>query len=323
MSEFKCPVVRLGQIEKHPNADTLGITKIYDYPCIVKLGEFQSGDLVAYIPVDAVVPTQDLRFAFLKDHPRIKARKLRGYFSMGLIIKAEPDWKEGDDVTQVLGIKKYESPQPLSTGGDNELDPGHMPTYTDIEGLRRWPDVLKDGEEVVVLEKIHGANARYLHHEGRLWVGSHNGIKKESEESVWWRAARQYKLADKLAEYPGIAVYGEVYGYVQDLRYGAQKGQVSMICFDALDIKTRTYLDWMDFVDLMKRLDLPVVPIIHQGGWDKSKVQEWSNGKSLMPFVDHIREGFVVKPVKFRYDPQISRVILKRHGEDYLTRKEG
>lgn len=38
MSEFKVEVVKVGPVEKHPNADSLGITKVYDYPVIVKKG---------------------------------------------------------------------------------------------------------------------------------------------------------------------------------------------------------------------------------------------------------------------------------------------
>lgn len=38
---------------------------------------------------------------------------------------------------------------------------------------------------------------------------------------------------------------------------------------------------------------------------------------------DHVREGMVVKPVHERFDDRIGRVVLKLHGEGYLTRKEG
>jgi hypothetical protein len=37
--------------------------------------------------------------------------------------------------------------------------------------------------------------------------------------------------------------------------------------------------------------------------------------------VDHVREGFVVRPVRERYDPAVGRVILKLHGEGFHTRR--
>jgi RNA ligase (TIGR02306 family) len=332
MSEFHCPVIRLGEIVKHENADTLGVTNVFAYPSIVRLGDFKPGDLAAYIPVDAIVPTTDPHFSFLEANPhtkngqhRIKAMRLRGIFSMGLLIHADQDWAEGEDVTERLKITKYEPPQPLITGGDNETDPGFLPVYTDVEGLRRWPDIIAANTDVILTEKLHGANGRFLWKDGRLWVGSHLNIKKEDSNSVWWRAANQYGLADKLSTVPDIALYGEVFGSVQDLHYGCdrKKGEIRLAFFDALDTKTREYLNWPEFKAMLEKLGLPMVPIIHEGPWDQTQVGAWSNGKSLMPGADNVREGFVMRPITEAWDPRIQRTILKMLGEDYLTRKEG
>jgi hypothetical protein len=43
MTEFHIEVVRIGEITKHPDADTLDITKVADYPAIVRLGDFKPG----------------------------------------------------------------------------------------------------------------------------------------------------------------------------------------------------------------------------------------------------------------------------------------
>ena len=220
MSEFKVTVVRVGKIENHPNADRLDKTQVWDYPVIMAKGEFKEGDLAVYVPVDSQVPGDDPRWAFLQGHNRIKAKRLRGIYSQGLLTKADPAWKEGDDVCEALKITKYEPPLPMQTGGDNEHCPFFYPTYTDIEGLRRWPDILKEGEEVVLTEKIHGANMRAAYKEGRLWMGSHTGIKKPDPENLWWRAAYENKLEETLAKMPGILFFGEVFGSVQDLHYG-------------------------------------------------------------------------------------------------------
>ena len=65
MSEFHVAVTRLEKINKHPNADMLEITEVYGgYPCIIKAGTFNEGDLATYIPVDALVPANDKRFSF-------------------------------------------------------------------------------------------------------------------------------------------------------------------------------------------------------------------------------------------------------------------
>jgi RNA ligase (TIGR02306 family) len=318
MSEFKVTVVRVGRIEKHPNADRLGFTRVFDYPVITGFGDFAEGDLAVYVPVDSVVPLEDPRWAFLQGHARIKAKRLRGIFSMGLLTKAADGWKEGDDVREALRIVKYEPPEPLAAGGENEKGPGGIPVYTDIEGFRRWPDILREGEEVHITEKIHGANGRWVFHAGRLWAGSHTCLKKRHPDSAWWKAAAKHDLENALAKAPGLVFYGEVYGAVQDLKYGHEKGGVSLALFDAFEIAAQRYLDVDEFESLVNRLGLPLVPRLYRGPWSKDLMQ-LSEGKTLLR-ADHVREGFVVRPVKERFDERIGRVILKRHGEGYLLR---
>lgn len=324
MSEFKVEVVRIGEIEKHPNADTLSLTKIHGgYPVIIRTGEFQPGDRAVYLPIDCMLPTDSPRFAFLKEEGktrhRLKAKRLRGIFSMGLLIPAEEAWQEGQDLRETLGITKYEPPLELmTTGGEDEPDPGFLPAYTDIEGLRRHLAILEEGEEVVLTEKVHGANGRFLYHEGRLWVGSRGNIKRRDPRSIWWRAAEQSELERRLADFPGLAIYGEVYGQVQDLQYG-KKG-VDLILFDAQDVRTRRYLDYDDFLALAEKLALPVVPLMHRGPWSLS-LMSYAEGKTLVPGASNVREGFVVRPVKERFHPALRRVILKLIGEGYLLRR--
>lgn len=159
MSTFKVEVVKLPSFIKHPNADSLNIVQIFSYPVIFSMKEgFNEGDLVAYIPVDAVAPMTP-QWAFLGDSERshrIKSKKLRGVFSMGLLTRAPEGAKVGDDVAAQLGFTKFEQPEPTTMGGENERDPGFIPCYTDIEGYRRYAHLLTDGEPVVIAEKLHG-----------------------------------------------------------------------------------------------------------------------------------------------------------------------
>lgn len=328
MSEFQIQVVRIGPIEKHPNADTLSVTKIHGgYPVVIRTTDFREGDLAVYLPIDAVLPLSNPRFAFLKkpdsakDSHRLKAAKLRGIFSMGLLIPSDPGWIEGQDVQDALGVTKYEPLVHLGFGDENETDPGHMPVYTDICGYRRYGEVLKPGEPVSITEKCHGANGRAWYQDGRLWMGSHTTIKKPCVTNLWWSIAEKYKLEERLKDHPGVGLYFEVYGWVQDLRYGAKRsGEVWMACFDAMDLKTRRYLDREEFVAFVDSIGLPRVPTLYEGPWDTSLLS-LAEGQSTIPGADHIREGIVIKPMKERFDETIRRVILKHVGEGYLMRK--
>ncbi len=324
MSEFHVEIVKIGKIGKHPNADTLSITNIHGgYPVIFRTDQFKEGDLAVYIPVDAMVPLKRPEFQFLqrpnntKEWERIKAKKLRGIFSMGLLIPCPQDLVSGTNVQLAYGIEKWEPIIETSTSGDQEKDPGFIPIYTDIEGLRKYKHLLEEGEYVVLTEKIHGANARFLWKDDRLWVGSHRQIKADSPKSMWWRAARENNLAEKLAKFPDHVFYGEVYGQVQDLLYGAKPGQLFLRFFDIYSIKKGKYLDWDDFLLALADTDLEPAPTLYYGPWKEELCKE-AEGESTL--ATNVREGFVVKPVRERWDQKVGRVIFKYIGEGFHLR---
>ena len=420
MSEFHVQVVRLGKIEKHPSADRLQITHVHGetgegYPCISQLGAFKEGDLAVYLPVDSLVPASNPAFSFLVPPPvrkddmtdieweerqrryekektekvRIKAKKLRGIFSMGLLVPVEEalagtpqatSAAEGDDVQELLGVEKWEPDEanrrpghpsgPQGPSGQTEPDPGFLPEYTDIEGLRKWSKILEIGEEVVITEKIHGQNARYLFKENRLWVGSHHQLKRaphvvtedemtqfEREKRIWsvkhvfhsiyrgvktvlpflpkvnenraprhpvdvavtnwWHIAYKMELEKLLSMIPDIAVYGELYGSVQDLKYGCPN-EIRFRAFDAMDVNTRRYLDYDDFKQKMDLLGIETVPLLYRGPWTDG-CRDLAEGKTTLGG-GHVREGIVIRPVKERRHDRCGRVILKLVGQSYLLR---
>ncbi len=326
MSSFACEVVEIKGVMKHPNADSLSVTAVFGYPVVIRTTDFKEGDKAVYVPVDAIVPLENAKFSFLQK-PRIRASRLRGIFSMGLLVPADPDMNVGDNVAERLGITKWEEPDPtisnkgnLKLAGDAEQVPFLFLTYTDIENMRRWPGVFTTGEPVVITEKLHGANSRFIYKDGRLWVGSHHTAKKISDSNMWWKLAREYKLEEKLALAPEIFLYGEAYGRVQDLHYGHEDGKASLAFFDAFDLRTGQYLDWDKFKALCQRLELPLVPLLYEGGWEPG-LTALADGQSNKG--DNIREGIVVKPLMESFDMRIGRKILKFVSEAYLTRKGG
>lgn len=321
MSEFHINVVQIGTIERHPNADTLSITSVDGYPCIIRTGEFAEGDRAVYIPVDSILPKDEPRWEFLAGHLRVKAKKLRGIFSMGLLTAADPSWEVGQDVRAEMRIEKYDPEVGYVSQGNDERDPGLCPVY-DIDGLRKYERLLEVGEEVWISEKIHGQNARFVHDGERLHVGSRTRFKKADEDGCWANVARRYDLAAKLAAYPLIAIYGETYGNNSDMPYGVNRAKEGdrLALFDALDTKARRWFDVDEFLAFAAALGLPVVPTLYRGAWDHS-LRSLAEGKTTMPGADHVREGFVVKPIHERQDPRLGRVFLKMAGEGYLLRK--
>lgn len=321
MSEFHVEVVRIGPIEKHPNADSLSFTKIHGgYPVILRTGEFNEGDLAVYVPIEAMVPATEARWDFLKGDGRIRAKRLRGIFSMGLLTAADPTWALGQDVAKELGITRFDPGEP--EGIYDAKDPGFIPEYTDIEGFRRWPGVIQEGEEVVLTEKVHGESFRVAHHEGGLWFGSRTTLKNTNPASPWFRFLDSSGLAEKVAKHPGKVFYGEMHGHLKGFKYGANKQQGERVfrLFDVLDIQSRTYSDFDSMTDLAKSLDITQVPVLYRGPFNRKHLIELTEGASTLD-PSHIREGVVVRPTLERYDALgPGRVILKLHGEAFLLK---
>lgn len=350
MSQFSVPVIKIEKVEKHPNADSLSITEADGCPVIFKTGQFKDGDLAVYVPVEAVVPTSHPDFAFLATKEgqtthRIKAKKLRGVFSMGLLLPFVPgntidaDGKPvpegawlGQDMAAQYGIVKYEEPvrsDNMRLGGQRlaKAKDTWVPVY-DIESHRKYRMVYEPGEEVVATEKIHGCNGRFIftQRDGdeapRLYVGSHNFFLKEDDKAVWWATAKKHGLAEKLAKYPDLVLYGEVYGQVQDLKYGTtQEDPLRFAAFDLFDRNAGRYLDYDRFRGICAELDIPVVPVIYRGPFDPAVIEPLALGNSVI--ADQIKEGVVIKPVIERQDRRLGRVITKLVGEQYLLRKGG
>lgn len=322
MTEFHVEVVRLGAVEHHPNADALDITRIHGgYPVIMRRGEYSEGDLAVYVPVDSVVPVADPRWSFLEGKSRIRAKKLRGVFSMGLLTQALSTWVEGQDVAEMMGITKYEPPAPGVQGAphqhnyaDDAEAPSGVPCYTDIEGLRRYGNILVPGEEVIITEKIHGENMRAFHDGVTLHVGSRTRWKKPGCGG-WWRAAETAGLEARLAG-TSLAWFGESHGYTGGYPYGTGRN-ATFRAFDAYDVSAGSFVDYGVFAATAAELGIDTAPVLYRGPWDAAKAYELAEGNSTMD-PSHVREGIVVRPVFERWNERFGRVILKLHGEGFL-----
>ena len=325
MSEFHCVVVKLENIQKHPNADSLSIVQVHDgYPCIFRTIEFNDGDLAVYIPVDALVPLSDSRFSFLSDRidkefSRIRAKKLRGVFSMGLLTKADPTWTLGQNVQEALKIKKYEPEAEMErTGGLTVVGP-QIPVY-DLESLRKYKNSILEGEEVVLTEKLHGANCRFMWDKEEFWYGSHRTFKKSGSDNLWCKVADKYGLKEKLFRYPGLAFYGEVHGsgVQKGFTYGAQSGELLFRVFDIWDNNKHRWLDYLEMFKIASDASLNVVPELYRGPWSTSLLS-LAEGNSTL--AGHIREGFVVQAINEKWNEKIGRLKLKFIGEGFLLQK--
>lgn len=201
MSDHKVEVVKLETIYPHPDKETtsLELVKVWDYVAVARKGQYKPGDLAVYIEPDFVVKLSRPEFSFLqspggtKEKHRITTKRLRGVWSQGLLIPAPEGSVEGQDVRELLEIERYEPPPPNMKpnskgawlgGGLQEAGPVLKVPYYDLENLQKYTRLLEKNEEVVVSEKIHGSNSRFMFSEGRMWLGSRTTWKKPTNDYV-------------------------------------------------------------------------------------------------------------------------------------------
>lgn len=357
MSSLLVQVVRVGEITKHPNADTLSMTAVKDWNCIIKTGQFQTGDLALYVPIESVLPdalVEEHKLEYLKNGARVRTVKLRGVLSQGLLLAlpAGHRFKEGARVSEQFGITKWEPPAPSYQGSPNTAKATknrpnpNFSRYCDPENIKNYPSVFADGEPVVITEKIHGTNARF----GRVkrswgagwwarikqtllgWylgahefaVGSRNvhlvGDNPQFYEgNVYHQIAKQYNLAALLPN--DVTLYGEIYGdKIQDLTYGKSGGEMDVVFFDMK--RGDKYVSWTEFAVFCGACNLPIVPVLYVGPFHDGLVAEHTPGKSALA-PGQIREGCVIKTRDEANDVRVGRKILKSVSEAYLLRKDG
>lgn len=324
MSKHSVNVVEITDVRPHPNADRLELIQVGNYTCVVPKGQFAPGSLAAYVEPDYVVP-ETPQFAFLGARPkdrRIGAKKLRGIWSEGLLTAAPAGANVGDDVMAALGIERWEPPEPGQPGwmgvkgpplGCIESVPEFIkgvPKY-DLENLKKYRDVLTPGELVLVTEKLHGTNARYVWHNGRMFCGSRTQWRKEDPPNVYWGALKQNTWIEQWCmDNPNVVLCGEIFGAVQDLRYGAQDKEYMFAAFDLWDP-----YGGFRFPDGLDREQ--VVPVLGEVEFDYEQLKEWAENDS---YFGGIREGLVVQPVCEREHPDVGRVKLKLVSNRYLSR---
>lgn len=316
MSDHSCPVVRVSK-RPHPNADSLSLVDVLGFTVAVRTADWRDGDLGAYIPPDSVVDSSRPEFAFLAGHERIKVKKLRGVYSQGLLIPAPEGLGVGADAADALGVIHYEPKVGggQTTGGEAKpAPPGAGPTY-DVENYRRNKNILVWSERVVITEKIHGANARYLFVDGEVQIGS-KGEWKKGDDNLWARALKNTPgIAAWCEAHPGRTLYGEIYGPVQDLKYG--KKDVAFAAFDAFE--SGIWMSWPGLVASCAAYGVPMVPLLFEGPLEDG-VESYAEGRSTIPGADHVREGCVVRPYRDRFTYRGERVHLKIVGNGYMEK---
>lgn len=356
MSAFEVKVYKL-EILPHPNADQIELAKVGDYVSIVRKGDFKRGDLAAYIAEGSIVPEPILRDLGLVgklsggEKNRVKAIKLRQVVSQGLVYPCKNGWKEGQDVAEELGIKKWEPVVPQHMRGRAVGVALNITVNYDIENIKKHNQLFQEAEFISITEKIHGTFTQFGYIPQRLFepylhLGCYTvtskglggrGILLDYEDlgNVYSKIAQdpRYNLMTKLvcikAEYKDIIgdnpiyICGEIFGpgVQKGFGYGCAAGEIAFRIFDIAygERSSLQYIRPSTLWRISEDYEIPLAPVLYVGPYSKEKILECTDGMETVSGKKlHIREGCVVRPFDERYEDRAGRVILKSVSNAYL-----
>ena len=311
-----------------PDADAIECAVVGGWTVVVKKGEFKEGNLAVYCEIDSWIPHELAPFLSKGKEPRVfdgiagerlRTMKLRGQLSQGLLLpliikmggNLLPTTRrivlEGEDVSEALGIVKYEAPIPAQLAGEVKgMFPGWI-QKTDQERVQNLTEEfdywLKEQHVWEVTEKLDGSSMTVYLRDGEFGVCSRNLELKPSETNSLWKVAIRNDLELKLRRANrNLALQGELIGEgIQGNPY-KQKGQ-EFFLFDIYDIDASKYLTPAERNAFVEEHNIKHVPVIAFGAelWDTLGINsidgilKFAEGKSVMGMIGCEREGLVFK----------------------------
>lgn len=336
-----------------PGADAIEKVTVLGWHVVAKKGEHKVGDRVVYCEIDSHMPERP-EFEFLRANSykgpltntigetvlragfRIKTIKLRGQVSQGIcfplsILPEGTPRDVGADVTDALGIVKWEMPEEL--GGVRGLPRSTFPIgipKTDETRVQNLGGLLHAcrGQTFVMTEKLDGSSFTAFVRGDDFGVCSRNQMLDPADMShAFCVLAARLGLAEKMREKQAngagdFAIQGEVIGpKIQGNKYGLD--ECRLYVFDGFWIAAGCHMSPGALRDLTVEMGLVSVPdlgtftLAH--GIDE--IVAMSEGKSaLNPKIE--REGIVLRPTMPGRDDRGNRVSFKAINPRFLLKYE-
>lgn len=316
------------------NATNIELAQIDGWQCVVKKGDFSEQDPCVFFEIDSFLPIRP-EFEFLRKSGykktshlgegfRLKTIKLRGQLSQGLAIPLhsvlsiqqceEHGLKPGVDLTELIGVKKYEPPIPAQLAGKVK---GNFPPFLQKTDSERAQNVIKDISKFYyhsyfeVTVKLDGSSMTVYNNGDDSGVCSRNLNLLEDDKNSFWKVARNRKLIDLVKQYKekyniNIALQGELIGPgVQKNREGLK--ELDFYLFNIYNVDEKRYLGPNARSDMMEQFKEMGYEVNHVPILGKFILQHlapdhdnvigslltFASGKSINS--DNPREGLVFK----------------------------
>jgi hypothetical protein len=345
------------EIRDISGADKIQLAIVDGWECVIKKEEVKTGELVIYIEIDSILPERP-EFEFLRPRNfRIKTIKLRGQISQGLVLPLsylkEKKYKLGDDVTEEMGIKKYD-PESIKEREIRLPKPKNklQKWLMKFEWYRNWrkrkiirtqkpfpgwisktdetrvQNLVKDFNRAIeektkffVTEKLDGQSfTAYVDDKNFVGICSRNLGVSKTDDSNYAIVFRNYELEKVLIEIKKkfsaktVVIQGEICGPgIQGNKYKFK--ELELFVFNLIiDGKIKNY---EEMEKELKSKNVKIVPLIEKEFELKSTIREmvdYSKGNSVVN-IDQKREGIVIRDYQYN-------ISFKVINPDFLLEEE-
>ncbi len=338
---------RIWKIEPVEGADKIELAHVLGWQCVVNKGQFQPMDVGVYFEIDSFLPIRP-EFEFMRTSSykktdimgegfKLRTMRFRGQISQGLLLplssfpEISTDMELGADVTELLGVRKWEIEERATTGGTVI---GNLPydiPHTDETRVQENPELIKAfaGLEYYISTKMDGSSHSIGVDENGFHVTGHNYEYKDDGSSSFYELVKARKYQEKVESFvkenglSTLTIQGELCAPgIQQNRLRLTKPE--WYVFTVRENGKRVGLKRM--MEICEALGMEYVPIEEIGTDLPSK---YPTVESLLDRADGEypkggkKEGIVIRPTEPVYCPLISASLsMKVVSNKYLLKNE-
>ena len=340
-------IQRIWKTEPIEGADRIERAYVLGWQCVVNKGQFQPMDLAVYFEIDSFLPVRE-EFEFMRatsyrktdimgEGFRLRTMKFRGQVSQGLLLpinqfpEIPADAPLGMDVTELLGVKKWEIEEMATTGGTVI---GNLPVdvpHTDETRVQAEPDLIEEfaGLEYYISTKMDGSSHSVSLDEDGFHVTGHNYEYKDDGKSAFYELVKRDDIESKMRKYYEekglhlLTVQGEL------CAPGIQKNRLKLIRPEWYVFTVRVNgkrLGLKQMQEICKNIGLQTVPI-EEVGMDLPS--RYPTVEALLERADGEypkggkKEGIVIRPTEPVFSDRISADLsMKVVSNKYLLKNE-
>ena len=298
MSRKLASVQKVKAIKPIEGADRIEVVQVLNWDCVASKGEYKVGDMVIYFEIDSLLPDIPA-FEFLRGSSwsqklnkyKIRTHKFRGQISQGLVIPIRKltelynqinnttvssiDYDEGDNLTELLKIEKYEPSVSNGPLGDIINHEWYVPK-TDEERIQVCAEnvlleyMKSEQNDWYASVKLDGTSCTAGLFEDAFLIGGRNQWYKD--ENMYTTTVKKYGDIEKhLRDYQKltgkyIVFQGELCGPgIQSNRLGLKEKEwfiFNVWVSDTGKMDSYKKLDLLRFLNMCDDFGLPHVPII-------------------------------------------------------------